>query len=404
MDNLSHSLLGLAVGALTERCLPREATPAAQKTRARMLLVTGWLGANLPDLDLVLTGLLAAPLGYLLHHRGHTHTIVFAIAQALVLMLLVALLWPSARRLLRESLPARTGLAIAAVVGLATHLLLDFFNSYGIHPFYPWSGRWLFGDMIFILEPVFWFAFGIPLLWMAPWRWLRLVLLAGAAVFLYWASGAGYLHAASVAVLVLIGAILSLVQLRAGAHGRQGLVAGIALAAGFVLLQGAASQRAHDTLVAHLGRLDPGARMLDAALTAFPSNPACWNYVTFERAGDSYRLRRGMLTVVPAAVPGAACPAPFAGQGRQVAGGITETMSASGPIADLHQLAQQCHGAAWLRFARMPLLEDQRASDLRFSRGGSNFSTLKLADVAGQPCPVNIPPWNMPREDVLQAR
>ncbi|WP_229507669.1 metal-dependent hydrolase [Massilia sp. Dwa41.01b] len=78
MDNLTHSLVGLALGELAHRVLPTEADPARASTRRRLLLSCGALASNFPDLDLVLTPLLPDPFGYLLHHRGHTHTLLYA--------------------------------------------------------------------------------------------------------------------------------------------------------------------------------------------------------------------------------------------------------------------------------------------------------------------------------------
>jgi inner membrane protein len=103
MDNLTHSVVGLGIGALIDRSVPPEATPDAQRVRARMLLTIGCLASNFPDLDLVLTKVLEAPLGYLLHHRGHTHTLLAALGEVALLLGLVWLLWPSARGLLRAS-------------------------------------------------------------------------------------------------------------------------------------------------------------------------------------------------------------------------------------------------------------------------------------------------------------
>ena len=90
MDNLTHSLVGLAVGELADRSLPQHADPATARTRRRVLLATGALASNFPDLDLVLTPLLAPPLGYLLHHRGHTHTLLYALPQIALLLGLLA--------------------------------------------------------------------------------------------------------------------------------------------------------------------------------------------------------------------------------------------------------------------------------------------------------------------------
>ncbi|WP_141104255.1 metal-dependent hydrolase, partial [Noviherbaspirillum denitrificans] len=200
MDNLSHSVAGLAAGELLHRCLPQEEDAANQRTRRRLLLFTAWAASNFPDLDLVLTSVLPAPLGYLMHHRGHTHTLLYAIPQGLLLWGLIVLLWPGARHLLDASAAARKGFLVALAGGLLLHLSMDFLNSYGIHPFHPFDSHWVYGDMVFILEPVFWIAFGVPVAMMAPLalRIVFLALLAGAPA--YFASK-GFLHWGSLAAL-----------------------------------------------------------------------------------------------------------------------------------------------------------------------------------------------------------
>src|SRR5471030_3262656 len=155
MDNITHSIIGFGVGELVHRSLPDEVDAPSQRVRHRLLLVSCALASNFPDLDLVLNKLLPDPLGYLLHHRGHTHTALLALPQALLLAALLCLCWPSARTLLKASRPARLGLAISVLIGLGLHLLIDYTNSYGLHPWYPFDGRWLYGDRVFIVEPLF---------------------------------------------------------------------------------------------------------------------------------------------------------------------------------------------------------------------------------------------------------
>jgi hypothetical protein len=41
-------------------------------------------------------------------------------------------------------------------VSTLSHLVLDWTNSYGIHPFWPFDDRWKYGDSVFIVEPWFW--------------------------------------------------------------------------------------------------------------------------------------------------------------------------------------------------------------------------------------------------------
>lgn len=262
MDNLTHSIVGFGAGELIHRSLPAEAEPARQRTRHRLLLVACALASNFPDLDLFLTYLLPAPLGYLLNHRGHTHTVLWAVPQALLLAALLWLLWPAARRLLATSRPARLGLGLSIAVGFALHLLMDYTNSYGVHPWYPLDARWFYGDLVFIVEPLYWVAVGVPMALIMRWRWLRvagLAVLLGALVLF---AARGYLGWTSLAALLLIGLGCGVAQWRAGPQGRGGLLLALAISVGFLGVQQVAAQAGRAQLTAIFETLDPQAKVL----------------------------------------------------------------------------------------------------------------------------------------------
>ncbi|CAN7554794.1 metal-dependent hydrolase [Pseudoduganella sp. LjRoot289] len=406
MDNLTHTVVGLGVGELVQRSLPAEPDEAGQRTRHRLLLTACGAASNFPDLDLFLTRLLPDPLGYLLNHRGHTHTLLYELPQALLLLALLWILWPKARALLRRSHQARLGLAAAVVLGLLLHIGMDFLNSYGVHPFYPFDARWFYGDMIFIVEPLFWVAFGVPLIMAvgAPWlRWPMLAALAGALC--YFASR-GYLGAVSLAALLVLGAGLAALK-NARRRSRSAMALALLLSVAFVAVQGVASGLGRQRVLAALQAADPQARVLDVAMTAFPAQPLCWVFVSVEskEAADSYRLRRGLLSLAPDWLPPQQCPSGLLDpppHGNAVPG-IELYAQAGGSLAELRRLRDgNCWFAAWLRFARMPALVDGVASDMRFStvpRG--NFTTLDVAESAGRACPAGIPQWTPPRADLL---
>src|SRR4029078_9230702 len=44
----------------------------------------------------------------------------------------------------------------------ATHPLLDWTNNYGVRPLLPWSGRWFYGDLVYIVDPYIWLLLGVP--------------------------------------------------------------------------------------------------------------------------------------------------------------------------------------------------------------------------------------------------
>ena len=161
MDNLTHSLVGAALAELT---LPADAPRAARRT----FFITGVVAANLPDADLFYTRITAAPLGSLLHHRGHTHTI------AGIVLLGVAMAAVCALPAIRATVGTwRNRLWLLIALGLASHLVLDFWNSYGVHPFWPITSRWFYGDAVYILEPWLWALLGAAATMNTRSRWGR---------------------------------------------------------------------------------------------------------------------------------------------------------------------------------------------------------------------------------------
>jgi inner membrane protein len=416
MDNLTHSVVGLGVGALIDRSLAAEPDAARQSVRSRMLLVIGCLASNFPDLDLVLTPLLDGPLGYLLHHRGHTHTLLAAVGEALLLLAMVWLLWPAARRLLRDSGVARRGALLATGAGLLLHLGMDSLNVYGVHPFWPLDPDWYYGDLVFIVEPVFWIGFGVPLAALVRSPFLRRLWLAVIALVPLAATLLGFLQWGSLAGLAALGLLLAWIQRRNDEHhgesraarGRRALAAGLAASLAFVGLQALALQQARAVVAAEIARIDAGERLLDTALSAYPSNPLCWSFVTVARSGrdgaGTVHLRRGMLSVAPALVPVAHCPARIAGPALEDAPPqLAWQLEDRQPLALLRAVAAaDCRVDAWLRFARAPSLAEGVATDLRWGEPGSrNFSTLAYGQDAGKPCPHPVPGWGYPRADLL---
>lgn len=407
MDNLSHSVVGLAAGELIHRNLPAEPDSARHSLRRTLLLVSCWLASNFPDLDLVLTPLLPEPLGYLLHHRGHTHTLLYAIPQALLLWGVLWLLWPAARRLLKTSPAARAGLALSLTAGFLLHMSMDYLNSYGIHPFHPFDSRWFYGDMVFILEPLFWVTFGMPMAMMIRRPWLRAALvLVLLAIPLYFTLNS-YLPWLSMAALVAIAVPLAFLQRRAGAQGVAALVMAVVIGAGFIGVQGFASGRARQLVADALHTRDPASRLLDASMTSFPTNPVCWSFVSVEsnENAGTYRLRRGLVSTLPGSFPVTRCPAALSDRTSQkeMTASLALFSEQTGQLAVLRELRKDnCHFEAWLRFARAPAVSDTEAMDLRYSASPrGNFTTMRFEDFKRRACPSHVPQWTFPRQDLL---
>jgi len=181
MDNLTHTLVG---AALAETGLKR-ATPLA----TTLLL----LAANFPDIDIITA--LWGPQAYLEYHRGVTHSLV---GLPILAALLAAGVYGCSRwikgRADAEPRCARFGPLLGlSLLAMATHPLLDFTNSYGWRPFLPWSNRWYYGDLAFVIDPWIWAGLGSVLFIITAQTRKRvlgwMLLFAGVIIFLTLAGG-----------------------------------------------------------------------------------------------------------------------------------------------------------------------------------------------------------------------
>lgn len=145
MDNLTHSLAGLAIARVPRfRDLPGAA-------------LAGIVGANLPDVD-AMSYLWGADAGFH-HRRGLTHGVV---AMALLPPLLALVLQVVAGRRRGGEATWRAWLPFCTVA-VWSHPLLDLMNTYGVRLLFPLDGRWFYGDTLFIVDPWLWLLLGVPL-------------------------------------------------------------------------------------------------------------------------------------------------------------------------------------------------------------------------------------------------
>lgn len=420
MDNITHSLVG---AVFAEMAMPERA-PRAMRG---LFFAAGVLAANAPDLDLIYVGITEFPLGYLLHHRGHTHTVVGLVAQAVVLGI-------AAIALMRAFLPAaergvawRARLLALIAVALASHVALDACNSYGVHPFAPFDARWYFGDTLFIFEPWLWVMLALPAAMNARRRLTRMLVAAPMTVLIAAVAITTAIDVTALVLLLSAGAAFAWAargwtpRIRAAAAAGFGVV----FVAGMFLLSNVA-EAATRTLLAGETR----GQIVDVVLTPNPASPACWSVIAIElddrkdarqedREGDresglepSYVLRRGTLSLWPAVRRPETCASHRLMDPRDIGragdGRIVWSDEIRQPLAHLRTLAgRDCWVAAWLQFGRAPVFADGRVYDLRFTSAvGGNFSAMTLrspgaADGAAS-CPANLTHWGMPRADLLQ--
>jgi inner membrane protein len=126
--------------------------------KSALATLTMVLAAEAADLD-ILWGLKGS-IANLDHHRGITHTFVFAPVVAAATLGFVWLLYqwrrPDGRpRIQRSSLPVRWAyLYWLALIAALSHILLDYTTAYGIRMFEPFNWRWYSWDIVFIVEPL----------------------------------------------------------------------------------------------------------------------------------------------------------------------------------------------------------------------------------------------------------
>ena len=125
MDNLSHSLTGLALSrAGLNRFSPH----------ATALLL---LSANAPDIDILAAT--RGGLAYLEAHRGYTHCFLVLPFLAAVPVLIIA-------GISRKRLPWFNAWMLCCA-GVASHLIMDWTNSFGVRLLLPFSSRWFYLDL-----------------------------------------------------------------------------------------------------------------------------------------------------------------------------------------------------------------------------------------------------------------
>ena len=181
MDNLTHSL----VGALLGQC--------GLKSRTGLAMPALVIGANIPDVDAACLFWVEG-VEHLAIRRGITHG---PPAMVLLPLMLAGALWGwdrwQERRGTRPAgrAPVHFGWLFAlSFIGCLSHPLLDWMNVYGVRLLEPFSQRWFYGDVLFIVDPWLW-ALLIGSVWLSLRRerrggaWQRPARAAFAAMLAY---------------------------------------------------------------------------------------------------------------------------------------------------------------------------------------------------------------------------
>jgi inner membrane protein len=272
---------------------------------------------------------------------------------------------------------------------------MDWTNNYGVRPFLPWSGRWFYGDLVFIVDPfILLLAGGAAFLAMSN-RWPQIVLWAVlGAVFVTLSFIVGGrrdpgLEGAAVARFVLLFGVLVLIIIRVigVARGREKLIAAGAL--GLVICYWGGLALAHRSalrtaaLIANSSASKFDERVWRVVAMPTLANPARWFCVAeteraiyrftvtlgTESSANSLEIVDGYQTDSPEAIERyekpmdeAATLAAVASQDRRARILID---FARFPIA--HVAEQDCVSQTIVQFA-----------DLRYTKPGSGRGTFSL--------------------------
>jgi inner membrane protein len=291
---------------------------------------------------------------------------------------------------------------------LASHLLLDSLNNYGVHPFYPIDSAWYFADAVFIFEPSLWLILGIFAAANAASRMARLAAALPIVLLPVAMASLGLVPIESVVLLGIVGAAFAASVRRMSARARAGmaLVATLLILAGLFGTSHLARTAARTALTS-----ETRGTFVDVILTPNPSAPLCWGVIGVElnEARGQYVLWRGTLSLAPEWKRPTTCAshrlaeptaARLIGNGRLA---LRDEMRQ--PLRQLRDLAQRdCWTRAWLQFGRAPVIAGGAIFDLRFAEGARrNFTSMPIhprGPATG--CPSNLPNWGMPRADLLK--
>lgn len=428
MDNLTHTLIGFTLAKSFTYRSTNETTPAFNPRYQSAAQWVAILGSNLPDLDILLYPIFEDKrLGYLVHHRGYTHTLWAALLSGALLAAILIRIFRISEHRLR--------LYLLGVLSIALHIGFDFLNNYGTHPFSPISNRWFYGDTLFIVEPTLWF-------WLLPFVLQDVknkIVQSGALL----ALGGMTLLTASLKFTHFTTALFCFLFLAASfllnrnKNQTPFRVAGLAL---IVSIFGMSSLLAKTLIQEHLGT--PRAQVLQTSAMPLPANPLCWGFLRSQITvgppnqaapktnPDTYEVFSGTVALVPEIFSVEACsqkafnrgtslfvPPVNASPNSPTGNTLTHATTSAQPslegsetpgfrvsgvfrrsLQDLATLNPYCRLHQLLKFSRFPYwftdANHSSAGDLRFADTNGGFGHVELESSA--PCQELYAPWDPP--------
>ncbi len=395
MDNLTHSLAGFCA---TEIYFQNK---SISTSRRRFFHGLSLVANNFPDIDITLSKLIQPPLGYLLHHRGHTHTLLGAFFLSLGVSFIFGI-WGRRKFSDWQKKDLRNVFTIS-FLGFAIHIALDSLNSYGIHPFWPWNNRWFYGDALFIIEPILW-ALLLPLILRADlsrlWKALTVGLIA---VSIVWFCLDPRLAMQSRSILMIIFTIHLIVRKTSSELVFRTALGGTLI---FIAIHLFISRYLKSELTQ---QIPADEQLEEVVISPFPANPFCWRAILISHNSNELIHRKGTVKLGGFPCPEAAftSTATFLPSQIPSTSAVTwqgENKQLKSTFKDFYQ--RQCEFRAFLRFSRSPFIEPNEnkwiLGDHRFDRDNDLGFTEWETTVTRTNCQGWIPPWTPPRQHWLE--
>lgn len=378
MDNITHSLAGALVGGWAA---------SRTQTAKSAVIAASLLANNFPDSDAFYAPLLSQPLGYILHHRGHTHTIIGAVGCGILSWLIIRGICRMRGFIVDHR--ANRLMAAVSIFGALLHLALDSLNTYGVHPFWPLDNHWYYGDSVFIIEPLLWICLGLAASCSSELRRCRKLFAAVSIIGIALIVFSGLVPPKLIALYGFLGLLLGVAHMRIAQSWRIGFWSAVSVAVLFLFSMSGRMAAAIQPPPS------PPGNFIMSFIGPTPANPLCWSWLEMRKTEETIVYEQQFIQPFKSTFPvDCARYSMF----RTVENQSDNSVEWSLPRGAFKSISSNCRWSAFRQFARVPTLQQSTngttiATDVRFSRqGAKGFSSVPLDGS----CPMTLPPWEPP--------
>lgn len=365
------------------------------------------IASNFPDADILMGFVDSTLLGYLVNHRGHTHTFAGLILQFFFLFGLFYFFYKIKNSYIWSEDLVKPVASVTGF-GLLSHIGLDFMNSYGVHPFWPINNNWFYGDFVFIIEPYLWITATLSLFFIIQKGFLRYLLLGFtllSPLLAYYTQMSTVLTTVIVYSFSLI--LLLSLRVKKEPHVAQfGFSICMAIISLFALQSRYIKSSITSELQSTIHKNTDELKIIDLSTSPFPGNFFCWSFLISHQSGTEVLTSSGTYSVFSSMKD--SCPKALRAAGNQPDEQIKSSKHIyfsglyKNSLKELRDIASlNCRTKAWFTYARFPYLSKGLLDDLRFSlRTKRSFAFLDTNDTKA-PCPVLKSPWTPPLKNLL---